>query len=211
MNLKDALRRPRLLAAAACFALGAATLLLSLLPPLAPAPTPLAAPLDLAPAGPPVAPADLPVAPAELVVYVTGAVPRPDVYRLAPDARVKDAVLAAGGLTADAATDQINLAEPLSDAAHIHIPALAELAPAGFTPAIPASDPAPAAGGLLDLNTATAAELEDLPGIGATLAGRIVAHRDEAGPFVAVEDLREVSGVGEKLYAQIAPLVTVGP
>jgi len=61
------------------------------------------------------------------------------------------------------------------------------------------------------LNRASVAELEELPGIGPTLAGRIVARREEQGPFRAVEELREVTGIGEKLFAQIAPLVTVGP
>jgi competence protein ComEA len=210
MNLRDTLRRPRLLAAAACFALGAAVLLLGWLPNQeAPAAPP--ALLDLAPLAAAVAPAaeEVPTAPAELVVYVTGAVARPDVYRLAPDARVKDVVMAAGGLLPEAAADQVNLAEPLSDAAHVHIPAFGE--EATTVARAPAAAPLSAATGLLDLNTASAAELEDLPGIGATLAGRIIARRSEAGPFGAVEDLREVTGVGEKLYSQIAPLVTVGP
>jgi competence protein ComEA len=211
MELKEALRRPRLIAAAACFALGAAILVLGVLPRQeAPAPAaPLAGALDLAPPAP-ASEEEAPAEPSELIVYVSGAVPRPDVYRLGPGARVKDAVTAAGGLGPDAAAEQINLAEPLSDAAHVHIPSLADPAALVAAPAAaPAIAGAPAAGPL-DLNAASAAELEELPGIGATLAGRIVARREEAGPFAAVEDLREVTGVGEKLYAQIAPLVTVG-
>lgn len=196
-------RSPRLVAAAACFLLGAAVLALGLLPDLG--------------LGRPAAPAlvdDLggfaeleaptPAAPSELIVYITGAVARPDVYRLPIGARVKDAVIAAGGLRPEAAADQVNLAAPLSDAGHVHIPALSE-APA-LSDALAAAGPA-----LLDLNQASVVALQDLPGIGQVLAERIIARRDEQGPFKQVEDLRTVSGIGDKLYAQIAPLVTVGP
>ncbi len=198
----DLKRNPQLIAAAACFLLGAALLLLSLLPRLgllqaSPPPTPeildtLAEFEDTEPTGP-----------TELVVYITGGVRYPDVYRLPVGTRVKDAVLAAGGLRPDAAADQINLAAPLTDAGHVHIPIFSD------QPA-PAAD-APASQGLLDLNQASLSDLEDLPGIGPALAERIVARRTEEGPFRNVEDLRGVTGVGEKLYGQIAPLVTVGP
>lgn len=204
MDLMAALRRPRLTAAAACFLLGAGLLVGGLLTrpdstPAAPMPYAALAEGPLLPA-----PAEG-GAPTELVVYISGAVLRPDVYTLAPGARVKDAVLAAGGLGPEAAAEQINLAEPLSDAAHIHIPTLAAVA--APLQAAPSSD-GPAR---LDLNTATEVELEELPGIGATLAARIVARRSEIGPYTSIEQLRDVSGVGAKLYAQIEPLVMVGP
>lgn len=198
----DLRRNPRLLAAAACFLLGAALLLLSLLPRLGllqatPLPTPetldLLVGLDDAE----------PTGPAELVVYITGGVRYPDVYRLPIGTRVKDAVLAAGGLRPDAAADQINLAAPLTDAGHVHIPLRSD--PAAPTNATTANQ------GLLNLNQASLSDLEELPGIGPAMAERIVARRTEEGPFRSVEDLRSVTGVGEKLYAQIAPLVTVGP
>lgn len=202
-------RSPRLCAAAACFLLGAVLLGASLLGRLsAPAAAPaalagdeLGGPFDDLGPAPEAAPelADS----GELVVYVSGAVLAPDVYRLPAGARVKDAVAAAGGLGPDAAGEQVNLAEPLSDAQHVHVPARAAAAPQ-----------AAAAGpgeGLIDLNRASAAELEELPGVGATLAGRILARREERGPYREIGELREVSGVGEKLFAQIEPLVTVGP
>jgi competence protein ComEA len=217
-------RSPRLVAAAACFALGAALLATSIVPrwassaavPAAVADDPLG---DLDMFGPepdePLEPAPQAEAAPELVVYVTGAVLAPDVYRLPAGARVKDAVAAAGGLSPDAASEQVNLAEPVSDAQHVHVPFFAELA----APAAAAAgdDPAAAAeagrgdDGLIDLNRAGAAELEELPGVGPTLAGRILARREEQGPYRSVEELQEVSGVGAKLFAQIAPLVTVGP
>jgi competence protein ComEA len=214
-------RSPRLVAAAACFALGAALLAATFIPrwatadaaPAAVADDPLG---DLDAFGPEpdeaVEPAPQAAAAPELVVYVTGAVLAPDVYRLPEGARVKDAVIAAGGLSPDAASEQVNLAEPLSDAQHVHVPFFAELAaPAA---AVAGSLPAETGGGddgLIDLNRAGAAELEELPGVGPTLAGRILARREEQGPYGSVEELNEVTGVGAKLFAQIAPLVTVGP
>ncbi len=213
MDLAMLGRAPRLVAAAACFALGVLVLALGLAPRLL-APTAREAPPTvlepLSALDEPMLPAlDAPASdpPADLVVYVSGAVFYPDVYQLPPGARVKDLVEAAGGLRPDAAGERVNLAEPLSDAQHIHIPTTTELSAA---PA-PAAGAAAAAGGLLDLNRASAADLEELPGIGPTLAERIITRRTEEGPFRAVEELREVSGIGDKLFAQIAPLVTVGP
>ncbi len=211
MDFGVVMRRPRLAAAVACFLAGVLVLGLALVtrttPQIAPDP-----PLEAVEAAPPrdAAVATEGDAPRELVVYVTGAVPHPDVYRLPPGARVKDAVIAAGGMNPDAAAEQLNLAETLSDAAHVHVPSVAETTDLGS--AAPAASAASAAGaGLLDLNRATAADLEELPGIGKTLAERIVARRTEAGPYTAVEGLREVTGIGAKLYSQIEPLVTVGP
>lgn len=218
MDLSAALRRPRLIAAAACFLVGAIVLGVSLAPRLAaqaepdlPATQDLLT-LDAVAVGdlPPLAVASPEAAlPAALVVYVTGAVPHPDVYLLPPGARVKDAVVAAGGLGPDAAAERLNLAETLSDAAHVHVPSLVE--DAALTPPLPASPASTPASGPIDLNRATAADLEELPGIGKTIAERIVARRAEVGPYTAVEDLREVTGVGDKLYSQIAPLLTVTP
>jgi competence protein ComEA len=202
-------RSPRIIAAAACFLLGAAVLALHFvpLPATATAEPALSEPdrfeteldaslSELPETEPPDDQSD------ELVVYVTGAVVAPDVYRLAARARVKDAVVAAGGLRSDAAAEQVNLAEPVEDAQHVHVPALDEAAAA--QPAANEED------GRLDLNRASAADLEELPGIGKVLAQRILARRDEHGPFETVEDLRAVSGVGAKLFEQIAPLVSVG-
>ncbi|MGQ9925851.1 MAG: helix-hairpin-helix domain-containing protein [Chloroflexaceae bacterium] len=205
-------RSPRLLAATLCFLLGAVILAAGLAPRLLPQPAlaPTGAePLEsLKPFETPALPEAASDAPADLVVYISGAVWYPDVYRLPAGARVNDVVTAAGGLRPEAAGEQVNLAEPLRDAQHVHIPSVTEVA-AGA----PAVADAPGADGprLLDLNRASAAELEELPGIGPILAGRIVARREEQGPFRAVEELREVTGIGEKLFAQIAPLVTVAP
>jgi competence protein ComEA len=206
-------RRPRLLAAVACVALGLALLAAGPLMRMAGPAAPPADDLGLAaldePADAPPAEA-APRAPADLVVYVSGAVAAPDVYRLPAGARVMDAVLAAGGFGGDAAGEEVNMAAPLSDAQHVHIPRLGEAAPAqAAADAQPAGASAP--GGLIDLNRAGAVDLEELPGVGQSIAERIVAYREAQGPFQSVEDLQSVTGIGEKLFAKIGPLVTVGP
>src|SRR5262245_49674534 len=115
------------------------------------------------------------------IVYISGAVRRPDVYQVPVAARVKDVVLAAGGLTEDAAIDEINLADRVADAQHIHIRRQGE------SPSSPAATGSEAAGdskdGLLNLNTATATDLDALPGIGPSIAERIVEYRTTNGPF----------------------------
>jgi competence protein ComEA len=143
------------------------------------------------------------------IVYISGAVLRPDVYRVPAAARVKDVVLAAGGLAADADVGRINLAEHVADAQHIHIPREGEAEPA---PALADDNTEPAGqGALVNINTASAAELDGLPGIGPALLQRIEEYRTTNGPFQSVEDLRNVKGIGPALFAKIAPLVTVGP
>lgn len=143
------------------------------------------------------------------IVYISGAVQQPDVYQVPSAARVKDVVLAAGGLTEDAAIDEINLAEHVVDAQHIHIRRQGE------SPPSPASLAADMIGdsndGLLNLNTASAADLDSLPGIGQSFAERIVEYRTTNGPFQSIEDLQKVKGIGPALYAKLAPLITVGP
>ncbi|HEY3229962.1 MAG TPA: helix-hairpin-helix domain-containing protein [Roseiflexaceae bacterium] len=143
------------------------------------------------------------------IVYISGAVLRPDVYRVPAAARVKDLVLAAGGLAADADVGRINLAEHVADAQHIHIPREGEAEPA---PALADDNTEPVGqGALINLNTASAAELDGLPGIGPALLQRIEEYRTTTGPFQSVEDLRKVKGIGPALFAKLAPLVTVGP
>lgn len=141
-----------------------------------------------------------------VVVHVTGAVQQPDVYRLPAEARVKDLVLAAGGLTVDAAADAINLAQRLKDGEQIHVPRRGETPQPNAQQPETASTPA-----LIDINTAGVAELDTLEGIGATLAQRIVEYRTANGPFAAVEDLQNVKGISGSLVAKIAPLITAGP
>lgn len=153
--------------------------------------------------------------PDEVVVHVSGAVKTPGVRTLPGSARVDDAVRAAGGTTGAARTDQLNLARPLRDGEQIHVPDASEAAAmaAGAAEAAGAGGGAArgTAGGaaLVNINRATAAELDALPNIGPVLAERIVAHRDAQGGFTSVDELQQVSGIGEKTYADLKDLVTL--
>ena len=148
-----------------------------------------------------------------LVVHVDGAVLDPGVHEVAPGARVVDAVDAAGGLRSDADRERLNLAEVLSDGQRVWVPVEGEdepdvVGPAGGAGAGGDADAA-GGGGAVDLNEATIAQLETLPGVGPTIAGAIVEHREREGPFRTVDDLLDVTGIGPARLAQLRPLVTV--
>ena len=141
--------------------------------------------------------------PAPLRVYVSGAVQRPDVYELPPGSIVKDALLVAGGASQEADLDRINLAATLADGQQIYVPHQGEQD-------LPVQPPAAESTGgtRININTASAEALETLPGIGPTLAQRIVAYRQANGPFSAVQDIMAVSGIGPAVFAQIGDLIT---
>lgn len=155
-----------------------------------------------------------PTSPKPLTVHVAGAVRRPGVYTLPPNARVVDAIQQAGGARADSDTDSLNLAEPLQDGQQVYVPCKHN-APANSSLVQRASvsklapKRRPTVAFPLDINRATADELEQLPGIGPTLAQRIVEYRQQVGRFQSVDDLRNVRGIGPKLLEQIRPLVVV--
>jgi competence protein ComEA len=136
--------------------------------------------------------------PRPLRVYVSGAVQNPDVYSLPPDSIVKNALMAAGGATVDADLDRINLAESLVDGQHIYVPRKGEEQVPVELPGNP-----PAASGRVNINTATPAELETLPGIGPALAQRILEYRQLHGAFAQIEDIMQVPGIGEATFADI--------
>lgn len=163
-------------------------------------------------------------APTELVVHVSGAVASPGVVRLPSGARVDDALRAAGGATGEAELAAVNLARPVVDGEQIHVPVPGEEPPAVAAPA-PAAD-APSAGdatgagdgatggggaddGLIDLNSASVAELDELPGVGPAIAQRIVDHREQNGPFESVDQLEEVSGIGPATLEKMRDRATV--
>ena len=148
---------------------------------------------------------------AGIVVHAAGAVARPGVYELAPAARVVDLLEAAGGPGDGADLGGINLAAPLTDGARVHFPTRGEDPPAELD--IVEAPPGRSGAGeaprdLIDLNSAGAAELETLPGIGPVTAAAIVAHREQEGPFPSVESLQEVTGIGPVKLGRIADLVT---
>jgi competence protein ComEA len=149
---------------------------------------------------------------AQLVVHVAGAVTNPGVYQLDQAARVIDAVDAAGGAVAGADLGVLNLAAPVGDGERIYVPLVGETPP----PVLGGSDGAGSLGGVnggsgsgrINVNTASASELTDLPGVGPVLAERIVAFRNANGPFGELADLGEVSGIGPKVLAGLADSVS---
>jgi competence protein ComEA len=142
-----------------------------------------------------------------LQVYVSGAVNDPEVVTLPPGSLVRDAVAAAGGADDEADLDAINLAAPLTDNAHVIVPTRgAATAPEGVV-----ATPHSAGADKIDINRATAAQLEALPRIGPTKAQDIVAYREEHGPFQRIEEIQNVSGIGPGTFSSIEPYITVGP
>jgi competence protein ComEA len=166
-------------------------------------------PAAFAPTGAP----GLPTAAAVLLVHVVGQVHRPGVVRLPPGSRVLDAVQAAGGPTSSADLNHLNLARPVADGEQIVVPKPGEILPTGVVPGIAGggvgSTSTGSVGGLVNLNTADAAALDSLPGVGPVIAQRILDWRTQHGRFTSVNELGEVSGIGDKLMAQIGPKVTV--
>ena len=172
--------------------------------------------ISRAPAGEPIkllpAPTKEPIA-----VHVIGAVPRPGLYEFAEGARVQDAIDAAGGLLASASVDTINLAALLEDGQQLNIPFKAGEEPATSNSSddtslvLPGATEASSSGSsqdLININTASVEELDSLPGIGPTIAQRIIDYRDENGPFQTIEDILNVSGVGPSTFEQIKDLIT---
>ncbi|MBI2708673.1 MAG: helix-hairpin-helix domain-containing protein [Actinobacteria bacterium] len=165
----------------------------------------------------------VPGAAGPVVVYAAGRVVRPGVYRLPGGSRVTDALAAAGGSAPGADLNRLNLAAPLQDGERVYVPAVGEAVPpvvAGEAPPPPSASPslttsgagaAPGAapGAPVNLNTATAAELDALPGVGPATAQAIIDRRTTGGPFRSVDDLLDVRGIGEAKLAALRDLVVV--
>ena len=150
--------------------------------------------------------------PAELVIDVQGAVIRPGIHKLAAGSRVGDAIDAAGGYSAQvdlaAASAGINLAAPLADGAKIHVPARGEVA--ATSPASGGNSSGNGTAGPIDLNTATAEQLDTLPGIGPVTAAKIIGAREQA-PFATLDELVSRDVLGPATLEKIRALVTIGP
>ena len=149
--------------------------------------------------------------PRPIQVYVVGAVSQPGVYLIPWDSRVQQAVAAAGGATAGADLMRVNLAERVHDEQQVYVPFQGELAtPVLATPAErTAGADLPALPGKININTASVTELETLPGIGPALAQRVVEYRQSNGPFRALEDIKNVKGIGDGIFAGIKDRITV--
>ncbi|GAA4156205.1 hypothetical protein GCM10022286_06210 [Gryllotalpicola daejeonensis] len=148
---------------------------------------------------------------ASVVIHVLGQVKRPGVYELPDGARVIDAVGAAGGFTAGADQSGLNLAQVLADGQQVLVPtpgqALPPAAAAGGSGATAGGTPAP--GAKIDLNAATLEQLETLPRVGPAMAQRIIDWRTQNGRFASVDDLKNVTGIGDKTFADLKDLVAV--
>lgn len=178
-----------------------------------------------------VAPTPVPVpspspTPSPVRVYVTGAVVNADVYFLPAGSIIKDAITAAGGFTPDADPERINQALELQDQQQIHVPRQGDDNPpppvqggvsqselssqqgSGDSRA-PVKSSGAVPGGLINLNTATLEQLDSLPGIGPAIAQRIIDYREKAGGFKAVEEITEVSGIGDATLTKIKDLITL--
>lgn len=188
--------------------------------PMRPPPTGAAASPAMNPTtGPAAGPGGLSTTSGSVVVHVTGAVSRPGVVTLPPGSRVTDAINAVGGASAEADTQQLNLARVLSDGEQIRVPRIGEVLPdpapqpGGAT--APGARTAPGksgdggASGTVNINTASASELEKLPGIGPALAQRIVEYRDSHGPFASVDSLTDVPGIGKAKLEGLREQATV--
>lgn len=161
------------------------------------APAPIDLPLAAAGAPPPVATTE----PAYLQVHLAGAVTKPGLYQVPASFRVGDLIDDAEGPTAGADLAAVNLAERLRDGQQVYVPVVGEQ-PAAATPGA-------GHGGPVDINVATAAQLEELPGIGPSLAAAIIAFRTEHGPFPTLDALESVPGIGPAKLSQFRPHASV--
>ena len=164
---------------------------------------------------------------AQLMVHVAGAVKRPGLYRVEPGTRVYEVIELAGGFAAEADTEAANLAELVEDGGKVIVPHKPKPEPEPLPPPAPKPSPPPVAKPLhpspapqptkpvtavpllVDLNTATQAELERVPGIGPVLAQRIIAYRQRYGRFKTVHELRFIQGIGQHTFDKIKPYVTI--
>lgn len=146
---------------------------------------------------------------ATVTVDVSGAVATPSVVTLAEGSRVADAIDAAGGALPEADLAQLNRAARLTDGEKVHVPITGEQAAGAAGTAADSVETGAVTQQLININTATEAELDVLPGVGPSTAEAIVADREENGPFSTIEDLMRVSGIGEKKFEKLAGQICV--
>ena len=154
-----------------------------------------------------------PPTPLPMQIHVTGAVQRPGLYLLPQESRVRDAIEAAGGFSEDASYNAVNLAAFLEDGTQLLVPVLNQAVkssdvilspPDAYQPAVQQTFT------MVNINTASQAELETLPNIGPVTAQKIIAFRDEFGAFAMIEEIQKVSGIGNMTFESIEAHITVG-
>lgn len=154
-------------------------------------------------------------APATIFVHVTGCVAQPGLCELPAEARIADAIQAAGGFTEEASEGSLNLAQALADGEQVRVPSRDEASAAAASPGAMGGDAGASAGsdasvvGKVNLNTADAAQLQTISGIGEAKARKIIAYREANGRFMSVDDLLNVSGIGEKTLASMRDQICV--
>ena len=147
---------------------------------------------------------------APIVVYVAGAVANPGLYSLSVGSRINDAVQAAGGFTPKASADGVNLAAPLEDGERVIIPALGEAqVPQQQSELHPLEPTNQVVLMIVNINTASQAELESLPEIGPKTAQAIIAYRTANGPFKSIQAIQEVDGIGPTIFERIKDWITI--
>ena len=150
-----------------------------------------------------------------IMVDLKGAVTKPGIYQLNEGARLQDVLLLAGGALAEADLNQVNLAQKLADEMVVYIPKNGEKPPATATASIPSSTtPSPGTStvsstGKININTASQAELMELDGIGETKAKAIIEYREKNGSFKQLEDLMNVTGIGEKTFEKLKEKISL--
>jgi len=149
-----------------------------------------------------------------VLVYISGAVNNPGVYKLKPGSRIIDAIKTAGGLSGTAAGDKVNLAQLVKDGMHIHVPEKPSVKPARacvkpVKRVIVSSADTATMNVKISINTADKTELMKLPGIGPTLAGRIITYRKEKGEFQVIDDVMKVVGIGEAKFKKLKDKITI--
>ncbi len=150
--------------------------------------------------------------PKEIFVHLSGAVNKPGVLKLSEGTRVYEAVEMAGGLEVDADSSGINLARTLQDEERIHIPREGEVQtnPVQYAnPATQSMGGETRQSGLININTADSASLQTLTGIGPSTAEKIMDYRQSSGPFRSIEQIKEVSGIGEKTYQKFKDKICI--
>lgn len=142
-----------------------------------------------------------------LAVHVAGAVRRPGLYELAEGERVADAITAAGGATRAADLNALNLAEPLADGVQVYVARRGETT--GAVPTVPDPALSPGVPSAININTADAVALEQIPGIGPVRAQAIIEYRTQIGSFDSIDQLLEVTGIGPATLESMRPYVTL--
>ena len=152
-----------------------------------------------------------------IIIHITGAVNKPGIVRLREGARIEDAINEADGLTEDADISNVNLAYVLEDGIRIKIPSVLEtesldnevIMDSSGENIIEESEPISSVNKTININKATETEFQSLPGIGAALATKIVEYREQNGKFSKIEDIKNVSGIGDSKYDKIKDLISI--